>query len=209
MGFFTHAFIRNIGTKVQYRARRLCNSPQPFRDIGCSSSVSRFTVNKKAQTSCTLVRCAPVSDPTKRHGRGRPDRRPCPPLGVRPGASPSGCVYPSCCRGRGKYIVRALTAPLRRPLTLIKRTSTYYQNHKPPHEATTFTLRAPFPRRAAGLGGLTKYKVLIYCYSGGITKAHQRFLVCTVQSGSCPSRLGRLRSTRLRVGISSRHTVPA
>ena len=158
MGFFTHAFIHTplftrlySHTLVQRynRARRLCNSPQPFRDIGCSSSVSRFTVNKKAQTSCTLVRCAPVSDPTKRHGRGRPDRRPCPPLGVRPGASPSGCVYPSCCRGRGKNIVRALTAPLRRPLTSFKRTSTYYQNHKPPHDF--------YAARAVSPAGLTMF----------------------------------------------------
>jgi hypothetical protein len=44
------------------------------------------------------IRCAPVSDPTKRHGRGRPDRRPCPPLGVRPGERGA------CVGARGLYV---------------------------------------------------------------------------------------------------------
>lgn len=139
MGFFTRAFIRNI------RARRMqimVFISWMWRDVHVHTRCQTLS-----QTSCTLVRCAPVSDPTKRHGRGRPDRRPCPPLGVRPGAS--GCVYPSCCRGRGKNIVRALTAPLRRPLTLIKRTSVqYYQNHKPPHDF--------YAARAVSPAGLTK-----------------------------------------------------
>lgn len=152
-----------------------------------------------SQTSCTLVRCAPVSDPTKRHGRGRPDRRPCPPLGVRPGAS-GWCVYPSCCRGRGKNIVRALTAPLRRPLTLIKRTSVrYYQNHKPPHDF--------YAARAVSPAGLTN--VLIYCYSRAESrKPISAFLYALYSRGRVPAgwagcvRLGC--ASAYRVGIQSR-----
>jgi hypothetical protein len=76
-------------------------------------SVSRFTVNKKAQTSCTLFTGVHRSPRPEAHGpldvptvdRVRPPR--CASRGASHGAS--GCVYPSCCRGRGKHIVRALS----------------------------------------------------------------------------------------------------
>ena len=84
-----------------------------LRRFGCSSSlclVSLLTRKPKLRAPCLPV-CTglrpeahgPLDVPTV--DRVRPPR--CASRGASHGAS--GCVYPSCCRGRGKHIVRALS----------------------------------------------------------------------------------------------------
>jgi len=140
-------------------------------------------VHTRSQTSCTLpvVRCAP--SPTRRSDmvvdvptvdRVRPSV--CVP------ARRAACILPVG-RGRGKNIVRALTAPLRRPLTLIKRTSVqYYQNHKnhkPPHDF--------YAARAVSPAGLTMFTFDLLLFRAESRKPISAFLYALYSRGRVPA----------------------